>query len=198
MSTPDTTVDWASEPDVTLLLRARAMLKTESSQALHDLEKLADHGSLMSMVYIAWAYSNGEGLHLDLEQAEAWYRRAVDGGSILASLYLGTLYGKQRKFDQEIEAYSIGVIKDFPPSIYRLGWLYFMGYGVDRDLTKARELWERASKLGHVRAKRYLGLSMMQGKYGILEIPRGAVMLISLVGEIWRIISRDPQSDLLR
>jgi len=190
-------IDWANEPDVVQLKLAKSMLKTDSKQALQNLETLARQGSLMSMVYLGWAYGTGDGLGRDPKKAEEWYRKAAGNGSILGRFYLGVHLLNGEKMGQAVREFEIGSEDGFPPSMDRLGKMHFYGIGMPPDRSRARELWERAARLGHVRAKRRLGFAMAGGKYGFSNIPRGMVMVISVIGDIYRVASRDPQSELL-
>jgi hypothetical protein len=173
------------------------MLRTDPAQALNDLEALASRDSLMSMVYLGWAYSKGDGLDQDARKAEEWYRKAADAGSVMAGFYLGVLLLNQGRFEQAIREFELGVKSEFTPSIDRLGKMYFYGLGVPSDILKAKELWQRAANRGHVRAMRRLAFAMAGGRYGVLNIPRGVVMIITLIADIYRIASQDPRSDLL-
>jgi TPR repeat protein len=67
---------WENEPDIDELC-LHASLSTDPTRALAGLRALAGRGSVMSMVYIAYAYRTGIGTKIDLTQAEEWHRRAV-------------------------------------------------------------------------------------------------------------------------
>ena len=198
MSSSDTAINWLSEPDVAHLKLARRMLKTNPTRAVHDLEDLAERGSIMSMVYLGWAYSKGDDLTHDAKKAEKWYRKATSAGSALASFYLGVHLLNYGIAEEAVIAFEIGANSGFLPSLDRLGKMYFYGIGVPENRAKAKELWQRAANLGHVRAKGRLGFAMAGGSYGIINIPRGVMMIISVVADIYRITNRNPQSDLLR
>jgi TPR repeat protein len=61
---------WAKEPDLAALTRAHGLLRVDPKSALNELERLAEQGSIMSMVYIGSAYRDGTGVMRDVSQAE--------------------------------------------------------------------------------------------------------------------------------
>jgi TPR repeat protein len=106
---------WEGEPDLNRLRRARAMLKVDERKALEEFEELANQGSLMSMLYLGWQYIGPSETGNNLDQAEIWFRRATNGGSILGSFYLGTLYRNSGRYSDALETYNIGADKRYPP-----------------------------------------------------------------------------------
>jgi uncharacterized protein len=189
---------WNTEPDLEKLRHSYGMLKTNPSEALHDLRDLADRGSVMSMIYIANAYRNGVGTNTDLRQAEEWYRRAADGGSILASYELGRVFLERKEYHSAKEAFDIGVSQNYPPSMHMLALMYLRGTGVVRDISKARDLLERAAALGHIFSKRNIGVLLMKGHFGLSQVPKGVLLLLSALKDALIVVSTDPTSDRLR
>jgi TPR repeat protein len=192
-----TIVNWAAEPDLDQLRRAYRELATNPSQALHDLEELADRGSQMSMRYIAQAYKDGTEVTRDLDQAEAWYRRAINAGSTHSMHSLGLLYLYKKEYLKAIEEFSAAVSKNSSPSMYILGRMYFRGEGVDRNISAARNLWENGVTLGHIPSRRHLADLLMTGQFGILQILRGVWLWISGVIQAFFILMNDPGSERL-
>src|SRR5262245_1150397 len=121
---------WDNEPDLTQLRHAYALLAVDPHEALTELHNLADRGSVMSMVYIAHAIRNGIGTRMDLPQAEAWYRRAADRGSLLALYEVGRIYLEMENYPKAVETFSKGVTKNHAPSMHMLGLMYLEGNGV--------------------------------------------------------------------
>jgi TPR repeat protein len=190
--------DWEAEPDLERLRRARAMLKGDQTAGLRELADLADRGSLMSMVYLGWAYCRGEGVDKNLELGESWLRRAMVAGSALASFHLGMLYKEKNNLNGAFEAFSFGADHNFAASMYRLGVIYRRGYGVAPNREKARELWKKAASYGHAFAMRNLAFCMISGECGISMVPRGVMLWLSSILSVIRISAKDPQSYLIR
>ena len=58
------------EPDIELLTEAYALLQADPGPvAITQLSRLAERGSLMSMIYLAWAHKSGTGVAPDITQA---------------------------------------------------------------------------------------------------------------------------------
>ena len=135
------TYDWSKEPDLEHLREAQGLLASNPEQALVELKALADRGSIMSMLYIADSYKRGTISKIDLAQAEHWYRRAMNAGSLLGSYELGRLYYQMKNYPNAEEAFRVGERKDYPPSLHALGLMHLKGFGFEKDVSKARDLW---------------------------------------------------------
>lgn len=190
--------DWAKEPDGDELRRAYDLLATAPADALVALKGLAKRGSVMSMLYIAEACRKGMGTNVDLVQAQDWYRRAANCGSIPASYELGRILFELKNYAKSKEAFDVGEAHDYAPSINMLGMMYLRGLSVEKNISRARELLERASGLGHVFAKRNLAGLLMRGAYGPLGFLRGVGLFLVAVKDTLTIVLNDPLSDRLR
>ena len=60
---------------------AARLLDDSPAEGFGLLLDFANRGSLYSMNFVAWCYAVGTGVAKDWDQAEAWYRRAFEGGS---------------------------------------------------------------------------------------------------------------------
>jgi TPR repeat protein len=187
------------EPDIDTLCKAYDCLQSEPNpKVIKLLEDLANRGSLMSMIYIAWAYEKGNGVLTDEDQVIAWYRRAINSGSDLATYYLGHFYLKRKNYIQAKEVFNIGALKDYSPAIYCLGCMYLEGTGCEKNQVEALNLFKKASKQGHVFAKRSLAGMYLSGKYGLVNIINGLFLFFSALKSSFIIHMKDPHSDLLR
>lgn len=187
------------EPDLESLHKAYTKLQTEPGlEAINDLEKLAERGSLMSMVYLGGAYEDGIAVLKNESQAENWYRRAMDGGSNLAVYYLGHLYLDKQDYLKAKEIFSYGDLKGYSPTTYRLAYMYLDGKGIPKDERKAFELFKKASDDGHVFAKRKLAGIYLSGKYGVTNIFKGFFLFLIAVKDVIALSIIDPHSDHIR
>jgi TPR repeat protein len=189
---------WDNEPDLDELRQAYQLIDTAHQQAMEKLESLAARGSPMSMMYIADAYRTGKGTKIDLVRAEEWYRRASENGMVLGTYELARIYLDAKRYEQAKEAFDIGASKKYLPSINMLGTMYRDGLGVDRDLKRARDCFERATAGGHVFSKRNLGVLLMRGKFGVFQAMRGLVLFIASIRDLVIVGSSDSFSDRLR
>ncbi|NOU22598.1 MAG: sel1 repeat family protein [Methyloglobulus sp.] len=187
------------EPDIEALSKAYDRLQSEPNpEVIKLLEDLANRGSLMSMIYIAWAYEKGNGVVADENQVISWYRRAINSGSDLATYYLGHFYLKRKDYIQAKEVFNIGALKDYSPAMYCLGCMYLEGTGCEENQDEALKLFKKASMQGHVFAKRSLAGMYLSGKYGLANIVNGLFLFFSALKNSFIIQMKDPDSDLLR
>ena len=187
------------EPDFDLLCTAYSRFQEKPGpDTINQLEGLAQRGSLMSMIYLAWAYRHGTGVNASDDKAEAWYQRAVDSGSQLATYYLGHYYLEKNEYSKAEEVFSIGASAEYSPAIYCLGCMYHEGTGVAKDVDKAYFLFIKGASLGHVFAKRSLASMYISGKYGAAKFFSGLLLLLSAFKNGVMLSITDPNNDSLR
>ena len=190
--------DWDGEPNLDELRRLMDKQAADPAQTLIGLAELAGRGSTMSMVYLAHAYRKGIGADVDPARSREWFERAAAAGSLLASYELGWLYWNDKDFEKALRAASAGVDRGYPPSMYLLATMYEHGRGVPVDVRRARELLEVAVAHGHVFAKRSLGRLLIKGHFGIWQIPRGILLILSGIKDVLILAPRDRKSERLR
>ncbi|TAL80809.1 MAG: sel1 repeat family protein [Beijerinckiaceae bacterium] len=188
---------WDREPDLVSLRQAHALLKSNPGKAITDLQRLAEQGSVMSMVYVGAAYRRGAGVPRNDSEAEQWFRRASTGGSIFASHELGKILLERQEYQDAALLFVRCAALNYSPSLYRLAVLSMNGDGVEKDLLKSRQLLEQASAQGSVIAKRALGIALIKGHLGKREVVRGIRIFASALKTIEEAF-KDPFSDKLR
>jgi len=184
-------IDWSAEPDLEGLRVAFAMQKNDPVKAKSELEQLSERGSLMAMYHLGNMFSRGDLGQRDFRLAEYWYTRAETGGLVLGSYRTGILCKNAGRYTEAINHLEIGERSDFSPSINLLACLYFDGRGVERDIYKARTLWQRAIAMGHIYAKRNYSRKLITGKYGASNIIDGIKLYISMSKESWRLYTEN-------
>jgi TPR repeat protein len=165
----DEQIDRSREPDLEQLNQVYGALKKRPAEALSKLVHWAEKGSLMSMVYLGYAYQDGRGVPINFLTAEQWYRRAVDGGLMRACCDLGSLYLERRRYAEAQAIFEVAAAKNFTPAIHRLGRMYFYGHGIDKNLERAKTLLERASADGNIAAKMQLAHLLKSGHFGMRQ-----------------------------
>jgi hypothetical protein len=190
-------IEWEKE-DIASFNRARDAWRRDRMDGERQFERLADNGSIMSMIHLGLAYSRGNGVPVNFEKAELLLRRAAGRGSNVASGILGMHYRLRKMSTLAKEAYDIGVEKNYTPSIYGLGRMYWRGEGVLHNLSEAFNYWEAAAAFGHVFAIRNVAYAMIFGVYGLDKIPRGLCLWIKYVDYHIKIYRQSPGSELFR
>lgn len=127
--------------------------------------KLNDGNSSKILGYL---YQNGLGVKKSERLAEKYYLKAIDEGELIDNLvywYLGNLYfyGSKRVQNNEkaLNNYLISS-QYYGASAYEVGLIYENGYGVDIDLDKAKEYYEKASTLVPKAEERYKYLTNLK------------------------------------
>lgn len=188
------------EPDLEHLYYARHKLKKDPERALQELTWLACRGSVMSMIYLGEAFSQGTAGVLDFERAKNWYKRAADRGSALAEHLLAHVYLKTGAVDQALNSFMRSAARNYPPSIYMLGRMYFWGMGVQRNPAEGARLLELATKLGSIPAKGALAKYLVTNNLGVKAFLRGVwlgtVVRIQLL--YFLLLARGPKKERLR
>jgi TPR repeat protein len=123
-----------------------------TNNKLRHLVQEATTGNAQSQLYLGWAYVEGKIVDKDDQEGSKWLELAANNGSLEAKFRLALLLLSQR--NSEAINILIGLnSQGFFPAAYELGYCYYMGSCVDRNVEKAKDLWEKASIEGHVLAK---------------------------------------------
>jgi TPR repeat protein len=181
----------AREPDYELVHRAYALMLTDISKALSELETLANKGSVMSMLYLGWVY--WKKLE-DRTNAERWYKLAYQNGSSTALVSLGMIYFLKKDYLEAEKIFLDGVSQNDGASMYWLGRIYLLRSRNEITSTRIRALWEDAAARGQVLAKYSLGYLFLKGRYGIGNIPRGIWLFLTALVDGFKVAYRDPSS----
>ena len=187
---------WENEPDLEQLRRAHSLLRSNPAQALLALKALAERGSTMSMLYIGEAYDEKGAATTDLTRAAEWYSRAADRGSTLGRYKLGRVYLDLERYGEARQMFEMGVSENYAPSMNMLGMMYMKGIGINRDVSRARPLFERSASLGHVFAKKKSRSHIPQRHFWDTPILE-RYLFISVFKDILTIVRTDPRSERL-
>jgi TPR repeat protein len=92
------------------------------------------------------------------------------------------------------DLWSDGVSKNDGPSMFWLASLYLASSSIRVKRAEIKALLERANALGQLRAKHRLGVMLMVGRYGIINIPRGVFLFLRFLISGFKVALRDPTS----
>jgi len=191
-------ISWDTEPNLHRLREAHDLLAKDPMRALSELQALADQGSVMSMVYLGYAYKNGIGVGVDPSKALAWYEHAARSGSVLGLYGLGLMSLDMKQYQKAKESFKAAVALEHPPSMNMLGKMYYTGLGCKKNIQTAKDLYQRSAALGHVFAKRNLAILLMRGKFGLSKILPGVALFLLSLKEGFAVSYSDEFSDRLR
>ena len=108
------------------------------------------------------AYNRG-----DLPGALPLFRQAAEEGSSDAQAWLGYLLDLAEENAEAVRWYRASAEQGNGEGLAGLADMYAKGEGVDKDLTEARMLYEKAADAGHGRAARVLAHAYENGGLGV-------------------------------
>ena len=166
---------WSDDPALSLELveRAYAVQETDPLDAHELMLDAAEAGSAWAMNVVALRYWTGTVVEADLGWAEEYYRRAMETGSWMAAIHLARLLAEQGRHDDCETMLRDCVSRDFVPAYF---WLAFLRYQRQKSRKVRREikpLLVRAAEAWHPAAHAHLGIWMVIGRFGLLDIPAG-------------------------
>ncbi len=112
----------------------------------------------MRLAHSYWGQASDEhqylwpGLAVNMDEAIAWFKRAVNNGSAPAAFYLGYIYASGKEvplnYAEAAKWYEKAINSNLDGAENNLGNLYVWGLGVPRDYAKAKELYQKAIDMG--------------------------------------------------
>lgn len=182
-----------------LLAKAEELFDAERySEALALFRNLAEAGISRAQLMTGWIYHHGLGLQENFEEARNWYSRAAAEGSIEAQFNLGVVCMKQGNFTAGHDWYQKAASEGYLPARYRLAWSFESGSGTTVDREKAFNLFEGASKEGHLPSQMMIAKRLLAGYRGSIQRLVGLVLMLKTYVQTFWIAARDPQSDRIR
>ena len=105
-------------------------------------------------------YYFGNGIEQDYALAREWYEKAIMAGNETPLMPLGTIYYYSQEYDKAMEfcqkaAEDGNTYQHIAEA--RIGDLYMEGAGVEQDLSKTVEWYEKSAGHGYANAMRILG-----------------------------------------
>ena len=182
-----------NDPYLSEFRQACDLEKSDPVRYFEALQALAEKGSVNAMVQLGFAYYQGIGTTIDLTESERWYRRAwMEGQSLHAIYWVAYLCWYQAKYEKAYEAATIGAAANEVRCMYWLGRMYLEGVGVGRDRHKARAVYEDASNLGNLFARRDLAWMLMSGGFGLRSRIRGLVLYLRTLKDAFLTCLKNP------
>ena len=166
---------------------ALTLRDSDPERAFDLLLRLAEQGSVYSMLAVAWRYRNGGGVTPDVAKAEYWYRRAYNGGSETALLGYAILLERRGAHELCEKAYRAGADRGWAPASYRLAEFLLKRRKGRETIREALALLERAAQQECPGAQYILAHLMARGRFGVWNIRRG----MRLMRAYWRRLDAD-------
>src|SRR3546814_4190696 len=111
-------------------------------------DTLCPYTTLFRSFNLGQAYKLGRGVPTDLNQAEAWYRRAAKQGHLQAEDNLGLVLFTANRREEAMTFITRSAARGEPRAQYVLGTAHFNGDLAAKDWPRAYALTKRASDAG--------------------------------------------------
>ncbi len=159
---------------------------------------LAEKGDIVSQRLVAWMYHRASGVTRDVGKAEHWYRLAADRGDAQSAYWLAILLNEEGDPGQANDFLALAADRNYAPAMYSIGVSYFRGRGVSQDIEKALFFFEKAAKLGNVKAGAELAKQLIRGRRGTINRIRGLFMAIRVFGMAFKVALNNTDDERLR
>jgi TPR repeat protein len=128
-------------------------------KALNSFYALAKKGDVEAQFNVGMIYANGKGVKADISEAMRWYEKAAKQESGASQYNLAQIYylkgqqGESHAYEKAKYWYEKAIINKVKEAYNNLASLYMDGLGVEKDETKAFELFAQAAELGDSEAQ---------------------------------------------
>ena len=111
---------------------------------------------ISSLLFLCSCLSSATTERHPSETSEQMYQRGLDYGKTLEP-------GVAEGGEDAISWFQQSAAQGYLPAVHALGWMYFEGRGVVKDLTRAEQYFRRAASLGYAESQYLLGIFYAQG-----------------------------------
>ncbi|KAF9163386.1 copper transport protein ctr1 [Actinomortierella ambigua] len=126
-----------------------------------------------AQLFLGWIYCHGRGIGKSERDSFWWYRKAANGGDVVAQILLARMYehGQEivsRNASKAATWYRRAADGGSAEAQLALGKMYTDGYGVKEDTSEAVRWYEKAAEQGHHEAQTILGQWFALGR-GVIQ-----------------------------
>lgn len=140
------------------------LVRGESSAAFQWFEKAGNDGYPDGLAHVGQCYEHGWGVARDESLALESYRKAKSMGSALAELLIGLHYLRLGCYEDALKCIESARAMGDAEASLALGQCYEHGIGVERDASRAEELFQESADRGCVTAITMMGVSLMDNQ----------------------------------
>ena len=117
----------------------------------------AQEGNALAMYDLGRMFADGLGREMDMEQAQAWYKKALDtflavDSTPYVEYRIGKMHaaglGTEQSYAQAASWFDEAAEQGSKFAMYSLAGLYLRGQGVEKDEVKAKELYRKSAAKG--------------------------------------------------
>ncbi len=146
----------------------------DPEKAVALFENAAAKGDPYAMNSLGRAYRDGTGVEADREQAIDWFLRAAAQGHTFAYNNLGYMLAEAGETERALPLFQASAESGDIYGYNNMGYAYQKGLGVESDITRAIDWYEKAAEGGQPNAPINLGFLYRSGAPGLEADPRRA------------------------
>lgn len=145
-----------------LFATAQNQLASRSaSEALANLERLANVGHLKSQIRLGELYKKGEVVRQNYQKSFFWFKKAADQDDGSAQNAVGEFYlsglGVNEDYSIAYSLFQKAAAKNNPEAQVNIGQMYLNGRGVNKSEKEAVDWFIKAAERNHIPAQNKLG-----------------------------------------
>jgi|GEM_PF-4871491 len=176
----------------------RALDAAKYKEAARLYETLAEQGSETALLNLGWMLESGHLGQPDREKAMLLWERAANGGSLTAKYSLGRAWKEKGDLRRARALFIDGAERGHKPSMFMAGRMLVRGEGGEADCKAGEALLLRASREGHMFARRELSrLKINRARSPVVRLVLYCEMLLTSFATLPRYV-RNPNSDDFR
>lgn len=191
--------EWDAEPCRQELWRALQFIKHDAPAGARELESLSKRGSVLSMMYLGHALFIGRyGLERNPVLGEKWLRSSIEYGSIEGLYVLAKLFEDNGRGTEALSLFKQAAERGYPPAMFAVGWRYYFGKDVGRDIIKAHQYFKKAADAGHLYGILWESRTLRECRNNAITWLRNLSIRVPLVFRLTYALGTYPSSDRLR
>jgi TPR repeat protein len=189
--------EWDRERSALELWDAVHELDKDRASGVSTLERLAEEGSPLAMVYLGNAFWPEDG-ETTKDLAEHWLRRAAEAGSLEGRYQLAKLFEWLGDGPRAVAEHRQSAQEGYGPSMYLLGRIFYAGRLVAQDIPQAVSYLERAKRVGHLPTLGLLAYIYRKEAFGLQRFVTAQCDCIAKFPIVIWYAFRHPSSDRMR
>lgn len=108
----------------------------------------------VSMNYLGIMYEEGLGVQKNMEVALEFYTKSSQKNNNHGTYRMAGIYLTKKNYEKAIELYISLADKNYAKGVNGLGFMYYNGYGIQKDIVKAFEYFANALEKGNDDARK--------------------------------------------
>lgn len=177
--------------------RARTFyIEQKYDRAFELFLELAERGDPYSQCFVGQMYASGTGVEKDLDESQAWLKKATDRGDAEAPYHIGRVLAVRGDISGAIGWYQMSADRGYSRAMCRLAANCELGLGVEKNSDKAFEYFEKAMAAGNITGYAQVIRFLLKGKTGIKGVLRGISLFPTLIARTVEVAREDKEIHL--